>query len=211
MSLRLSRNRWYVVGVLGRADPREPEQSSRHIALPVLVTDPIWSLKQWPVIVQLGGDDLTIPAMPAADWLVVLMVNDFDPEAVFPGLLSAPDQLQVEDHLHHGILTLEEVHHVSMEIISMVSGRPWWVSLRLIHAAAASWDALGGDLVRKADAAALSLSAWLDVLFLLIVRSIDDANRTMFLLKLEMAPTGWGPEPEELEMSGDAFLAMAGE
>lgn len=197
------------MGVLGRADP--PEQPSGNIALPALVSDPIWSLKQWPVLVQMGGEEYTIPALPAADWLPVLMTDDFDPEAVFPGLLIESDQALVEDHLHHGILALEDVHHVSLEIVSTVAGRPWWVALRLIHAAVRSWDALGGDLVRKADASVLSLSAWLDVLFLLVVRGIDDANRTMFLLKLEMTPAGWGPAPEELEMSQDAFLALAGE
>lgn len=153
-----------------------------------------------------------IPALCAADWLQVLMVEDFDPEDVFPGMLSESDRVQVEDQLHHGILLLEDVHHVSLEIISQISGRPWWVALRLIQSARAAWDALGGDIVRKADAATLSLAGWLDILFLVLVRAIDDDKRDMFLLKLQAVPPGWEEDdPEELQMSTDAFLAMAGE
>jgi hypothetical protein len=153
-----------------------------------------------------------IPAMCAADWLQVLMAEDLDPEDVFPGLLSEPDRVEVEDQLHHGVLLLTEVHHTALEVISQVSGRPWWVALRLIQGGRAAWDAIGGDLVRKADASILSLAGWLDVLFLVLVRAIDDDKRDMFLLKLQAVPLGWEEDnPEELEMSTDAFLAMAGE
>jgi hypothetical protein len=163
------------------------------------------------VEVEVCGEDFTIPAMCAADWLQVLMVENLQPEQVFPGLLGEDDQDWFEDQLHQGQLDLEELYVLAFDVIATVTGRPWWVALRLIGIARDSWDALGGEMAQKSDASRLSLAAWLDVLFLLVVRNIDDAKRNMFLMKLELAPEGWGPAPEEtMEMSGDAFLAMAG-
>jgi hypothetical protein len=162
------------------------------------------------VVVDVGQDTFTIPAMSAADWLAVLMVDDISIDDIFPGMLTSVDRTAVEVVLHQGILTLEDVQEVSLEIISRVCGRPWWVALRLIWGARVSWDALGGEMVRY-DADRLSIAGWLDALFLVMLRGLEDNKRSMFLMKLEMPPPGWGPDPEELEMSGNAFLAMAGE
>jgi hypothetical protein len=160
---------------------------------------------------DVAGRELTIPAMCAADWLHVLMNAQLQADDVFPGLLDEDERQFVEDQLHSGILDLGDSQELALEIISQVSGRPWWVSLRLITIARQSWDALGGDMVKRADAAVVPLAAWLDSLFLLIVRNIDDSKRNMFLMKLELAPEGWGPAPEETAgMSADAFMAMAG-
>lgn len=198
-----------MAGHLGRA---EPTPASGSIALPALVTDPIWSLKQWSVVVDVGDEEYTIPAMPAADWLRVLMVDDISIDDVFPGMLEPVDRAQVEEALHAGILTLADIQEVSLEIVSKVSGRPWWVAMRLIQCARISWDALGGEMVRKVDGSTLSLGAWLDGLFLVILRAMEESKRNMFLMKLEMPPPGWGSAvQEELEMSTDAFLAMASE
>lgn len=192
-----------------RAAPSPSPTPSRGVSLPKLVTDPIWSLRPWPVTVQIAGEDVTIPAMPAADWLAVLMTPGLDSGDVFPGMLEEEDRSYVEDRLHAGFLDVEEFLRLGLEIISTVSGRPWWVSLRLIATASQSWDALGGELVNF-DAERLSLAGWLDALFMLIVRNIDDEKRTMFLMKLELPPQGWGEEePKSLEMSADAFMAMA--
>jgi hypothetical protein len=191
--------------------PSSSAPSGGQVSLPHLVLDPVWSLKQWPVVIDVAGQELTIPAMCAADWLHVLMNPELQADDVFPGLLGQDDRAFVEDQLHSSALALDDAQELALEIISQVSGRPWWVSLRLITIARTSWDALGGEMVEKVDASRLPLGGWLDTLFLLIVRTIDDAKRNMFLMKLELAPEGWGPPPEEaVEMSADAFMAMAG-
>lgn len=137
------------------------------------------------------------------------MSTSLGSDDVFPGMLEEDDCNQVEKLLHSGELDIRDVQEAALEVITTVSGRPWWVALRLIQVAREYWDALGGDMAAvRSDA---SIAAWLDILFTLIVRNIDDSKRTMFLMKLEMAPEGWGDNPEELEMSSDAFMAMAGE
>lgn len=195
-----------------RSPPPPPSTpgSPGRITLPRLVTDPVWSLRPWPVHLELAGMEFEIPAMVAADWLAILMDPDLRIDSIFPGLLVDADQAEVEVALHGGGLDLEEYVNLGFEILSEVTGRPWWVALRLIGVARGSWDAIGGEIVRKADAERLSISGWLDVLYPVIIEGLEDSKRSMFLLKLELAPEGWGEEEaDSMEMSTDAFLAMA--
>lgn len=157
-----------------------------------------------------GLGEYTIPAMSAADWLAVLMVSQLAAQDVFPGMLGDPaEQEEIRRQLRSGELDVFEIEDLALETISTVCGRPWWVALRLVYTAQSSWDALGGEMARRADPQRLSIAAWLDVLFLLVVQNIDNEKRTMFLMKLELAPEGWG-EQTEPEMSPESFLAMAG-
>lgn len=193
--------------MVARRAPSSPAPAAPStISLPKLVTDPVWSLKPWPVVVTISGEDVSIPAMYAADWLQLLM-TDLHPDDVFPGLLGEGDRAYVEDCLHAGDVEYEDVQRLALDIISTVSARPWWVAMRLIAVAQQSWDALGGDMT-VIDPERRPLAAWLDYLFLLIVRNIDDKKRTMFLLKLEVIPEGRGEPTKEVEMSADAFLAL---
>lgn len=199
-----------MVARRGRSSPTPPTTpaSNSRISLPQLVVDPVWSLKPWPVVMDLAGQELVIPAMCAADWLQILMDPELQPDDIMPGLLNDSDNSFVEDLLHSGALSWEESQLLALEIVGQVAGRPWWVALRLIGTMRASWDALGGDMVMKADASRLTLSGWLDAAFLLIVRAIEDSKRTMWLMKLEMPPAGHESEAKEPEMSTDAFLAL---
>jgi hypothetical protein len=196
--------------VAGRASPSQSSAQPGQAPLPRLVLDPIWSLKQWPVTIEVARQEFVIPAMPAVDWLAVLMDDSFGPERVFPGLLEEDDRAQVEQLLHSGALDIEQLWRLGLDVITQASGRQWYVAMRLVMTAKEAWDALGGDMAAvRSDA---SLSAWLDILFTLVMRNIEDSKRTMFLLKLEIVPQGWGDEePKAMEMSADAFLAMAGD
>lgn len=185
--------------------------SNDRLVLPRLVADPVWSLQPWPVILVIGELELEIPALPASAWLAVLMVGELELEDIVPGLLYPDDAELVEDALHAGRLNLEQLYELSLEVLAQVSGRAWWVALRLVELARTSWDNLAMEMVR-ADAAKLSLSGWLDILFVVILRAIEDSQRQMFLLKLEQPPPTAlvnGPPQEEPNMSAEEFLAMA--
>lgn len=125
-------------------------------------------------------------------------------------LLPPQDADLLEELLHTRPMDVEEFSRLGFEVLSFASGRPWWVAWRLVYVAVGAWDALGGEMMMKADPTVLSLAAWLDVLFLMILRNIEDSKRSMFLMKLELPPEGWGAV-QEMEMSVDSFLAMAGE
>jgi len=188
----------------------EPSQVAERLVLPRFVTDPIWSLQPWPVVLELGEWTLEIPALPASQWLAVLMVGELELEDILPGLLSAEDADEIEEALYSGLLTLEQLSMLALDVVSQVSGRAWWVALRLVELARIHWDNLAAEMTRV-DASRLSLSGWLDVLFVALLRAMEEGGRQMFLLKLEQPP----PEvldkvtPEDPGMSSAAFLAMA--
>ena len=177
--------------------------------IPTFVTDPIWSLRCWPVDVQLVGHSVQIPALPAADWLAVLAATPLDPEDVFPGLAVDGPEL-VDELLYSGELSLDDLYRTTLEVISTVAGRPWWIALRLIASAVHNWGVVGSKLVLGGvDAEKVSLSAWLDAVFMIIIEGTPEDQLTMFFSKLEFPPPGFEPQ-EEMAMDADAFFdAMA--
>ena len=173
--------------------------------------DPIQSLRPWPVVVTCCGRDVEIPALAAVDWLVILMPEDPQLDDLFPGLLPTEEADWVEEQILAGKLDLGDFQDLLFDVIETVSARKWWVTLRLVDIARRSWDAIGSEmLLRGVDAAVLSLSAWLDVLLLTMLQSMDPKDITMFNLRLEAPPLEVEAEPEEMEMSRSAFLALGG-
>lgn len=146
--------------------------------------------------------------MVAADWLVILMQERWTFESVLPGLLEPEEADWVEECLYTERLSIDDFERLHLDILTTVTGRPWYVALRLIEVARTSWNALGGEVVVKADATSLSIAGWLDVLYLLILRNMDESKVSMFLAQLEMPPIGFAEDPAELEMSPAAFMAL---
>jgi len=180
------------------------------VTVPNTVTDPVWSLQPWPVSVTFAGHLFEVPAVPAVDWLQHLMSPDADPLDAFPGMLSDGDQELINDALLDGAVSMDDVYETCLNVITNVSGRPWWVTLRLVEVAKQSWHSLGAEmLLRGVDATKLSLSGWLDVLLLLIMRNIDPKDAMMFTMKLEQVPPELAAEQKEPEISRSDFMAMA--
>jgi hypothetical protein len=182
--------------------PRPPSAESTRVTVPKLNKDPIWSLKPWPVTVEMHGLTLEIPALPAVDWLVVLMQPELSLDDFIDELLPG-----AEDMLYEQDLDLEQLYEACLEVISAASGRSWWVAMRLIGVARDSWHILSGEML-KVDATRMSLSGWLDVLVLTIVGNMDPKDTAMFSMRLEAPPPDVETKPEELEMSASAFLNM---
>ena len=142
--------------------------------------------------------------MVASDWLALLMKEDFDPVDMFIELL--PDS---ESLLFDGTISVEDLYDLITDVISLVSGRHWWVALRLIGVARDSWHVLGAKMILKhIDPSQLSLSAWLDALLLVTLAEMDPKDVTMFTMRLEAVPETETVPETDLEMSADAFLAM---
>lgn len=193
------------------APSSSPTADSGRITVPSLNLDPIQSMRPWPVVVTCCGRDVEIPALPAVDWLVILMSPEPNLDDLFPGLLSTEDADWVEERIVAGNLGLVEFQGLIFNIIETVSARKWWVALRLIDVARRSWDVIGSEmLLRGVDAAVVSLSAWLDVLLITVLKNTDPKDVAMFNLRLEAAPEQEA-EPEDLEMSRSAFMALGGE
>lgn len=184
---------------------RRPSASSPdRVQVPHLNKDPVWSLRPWPAVIRVAGQDFEVPPLVAADWLAVLMVEDFSMDEFIMLILPEADDL-----LYETGLPLDELYEACTDLISTVSARPWWVTMRLINLARESWEVLGAELILKhVDAATLSLSAWLDALLVVTIRALDPKDVTMFTMRLEAVPETEAEEGVEPEMSAEAFLAL---
>jgi hypothetical protein len=151
---------------------------------------------------------MEIPAMPAADWLSVLMVEDMDLDDIFPGFLTDEDEEVVNTMMLTGDLDADEYQDILLSIIETAAARDWWVVFRLVESARRSWDVLGAEMaLRGIDATQVSLSSWLDVVLIVLLRAMEPEKVQMFCMKLEAPPVG--AEAEEPEMSASDFMAMA--
>lgn len=161
------------------------------------------------MIITVGGEEFTIPALPAADWLAALMSEAFSLDDLFPGLLDNEDQDRATATIMNNFHDMDQFSQLTLDIIELASGRSWWVALRLIGAATSSWDVIGAELIlKRIDPERLSLAAWLDAALLVMLRNMDEKDTTMFLLKVEAAPPEAAEQATEMTMTREAFASM---
>lgn len=191
---------------------RQSGSTTPPVTVQKVVTDPIWSLKIWPVTFTVAGQDFTIPALSASDWLEVLMVPEIDLLAIVNDLLPDEDNAELIDLMWEveDEFTMDDLHDLMFEVVSGVTGRPWWIALRLIAATQVNWDFIGADLaLQGVRADTISIAAWLDVVLLTMLRNIDPEKATMFTSQLEMVPPGMTVEPVDMEISREQFMSMS--
>ena len=149
--------------------------------------------------------------MPAADWLELFLDGEMDALGMVDFLLDVEDAECLRDIMWESdTFQVTDLHDLLLEVISEVTGRPWWVSLKLIATMRMHWDFLGAELaLNGVRADTISIAAWLDVALLTILRNIDPEKATMFTSQLEMPPPGVTIEPETMEISAEHFMSMA--
>lgn len=137
-------------------------------------------------------------------WLSVLMAEPLDLDDLVRYMAVDGEKLLFDETVG------EELYDACLEVISAVSGRPWWQAMRLIQVAASNWNVLGGEMLyRGVLPDTMSLSAWLDILLLVTIRSLDPKDVTMFTLQLENPPADIvDVVVDEPVMSRDQFLSM---
>lgn len=185
-----------------------PASDNSSIQVPKLNRDPIWSLRPWPIDIEVAGTGIQIPPLCATDWLSYLMLPEPDLDLLVSDLVPG-----LEDLVYAELLDLETFYETVLEIVACVSARPWWVAMRLIHVSRVQWDVLGPQMLEKADPNVLSLSAWLDFLLVTILNSMDPKKTTMFTMQLEAVPSiiSKSEDPfDQMEMNAGAFLSMGG-
>lgn len=187
--------------------PAELTQAARAAPVPNLNTDPVWSLKPWPATVLLGVQEFTVPALTAADWLSYLMAPIPDIDGIVLDLLDGSEEL-----IYAETITVEEVYEACLDLIATVCARPWWVALRQINVARGGWHVIGPKMLERVDFERVSIAAWLDILLVVTLESMDPKDTAMFVLKLEAVPAELAedaPAPlDSMEMDRGSFLSL---
>lgn len=197
----------------GRPRGSADQGSTTSVRVSPTDVDPLASLRISRIAVDLGDRRFIIPALPARDWLEILLEEEISPEDIFPGLCDSDDIVAVNLMLAQGQVTMDEMAAALYSVIEAASGRKWWVTLRLCTTIRAGWDRVGGRLashgVTPFD---VSLSYWLDGAYdaiLGILGEMDPKAIGTFTARLIQPPPGLAKQAFEAQRSRavDAFRA----
>lgn len=130
-----------------------------------------------------------IAAMDAVEWIALLTADPLDMYDVFPLLAGQAAVEHVEDALWEGRVSTDDVQRTGLEVVSAVGDRPWWVSLRILHACAESWD-----VIHVNSATGVAFAGWLDEVWSKILTHIDPKKRAGVISDFESTPAGWESE-----------------
>jgi len=173
-------------------------------AVPRTNRDPVRSLRPGPVTFVVKGKEYEIPALPAADWLEVLMRPDWAADDIFVELMPEGINLVLGD------LEPDQAEDLALAVIEEVTGRHWWVAIRLIQTLVQTWDVMGPEAIfNHVDVEKLSLAGWMDAMLVLLMSRLKDEDTTMFAAQLEAPPFGEEIPEEEMAISEGQFLSMA--
>ena len=173
-----------------------------------VATSLLHALQAWPVRIVVGGRGYVIPPTNAATWIAALMSEDLT--GSFLNLLDDEDNERVWDAIIDGEVDLEILSDTILNTVTLVSGRSWWFTMKLLYAAQNSWDAIGGYLALKGIRAdVLPLQGYLDAVLAAVLRHVEPKNQTPFLARLRLPPAGQKIELDE-KKEADAFLAYMG-
>lgn len=171
------------------------------------------SLRPCEIDVELGGETFTVPALPAADWLMAIIG---EPGAVLPGLLSDEDQRVVYKMIVRGRLNPDEINKAWRDLLAAATGRTWWSASRLCMSASdpEAWPTVHGKLLTSGiDMDVVSIGALCNAIyFMILTSSKDDEERTAAKLELELPPPGAEQEAwDDRERLAQDFLANLGQ
>lgn len=163
------------------------------------------------VTVELAGHRFTVPALPAADWLVILTAEHPDGTQILPGLLSEADQDSFDDLLMAGELDLTELGEAIRDTITVASGHPWWWSMGLLSAISGEGGTQALGEMSRLNAQEVSLCNWLNGLYSLLVRHMKNEDKAQLDTQLDTPPAGVEVDLEDLideQASTSAFFGM---
>lgn len=178
------------------------------VTIPQHNLDPVWSLKPWPVELELDGEIWEFPAVPAVDWLAILMDKELDLDRVLLDLCPRGMELLFRDTIEPEVL-----YRAILDLIETASARRWWIAMRLIGVVKANWHVLGPEMVTTGiDPTVLSLAAWLDCMMVALINAMERKEVGLFVSRLEMPPpsevAAEMERVDEFEMSVEQFLSM---
>jgi len=164
-------------------------------------------LRSWSIEVELGGGEYTIPALPAADWLLALADGAWGD--IVPGLLAQDDATDLDDMLSEGTLEEDEIRAAARDALTAAAGIPWWIARTLARFAAQNW--VGPELlIRGVDPGRTCLGGYLAAVYHIATRNLDAMKRGQFDMELQRPPADLPPEEWfDEDAAADSWLAAA--
>lgn len=174
--------------------------------------DPVASVRRGQLTVDFHGRELQITPMTAGDWVEHLYDPELEFGDIFPGLLiDADGRGFVDDLLFDGKVTVEACVDVAKQVLSAASGRPWWLTLRILAVAKLNWELVGGELALAGMRADLvPFGAWLDAVYLLIMRNVEPKRARIVEEQLKRPPFEERQADFDEEREAEAFMAALG-
>lgn len=183
----------------------QPSKPSR-VKGPSWDLDPVASLAPFPLVLDLKGVEVEVPALTAAQWLNIFMSKSPDMNDLLD-LIPDLDELLITEKID-----IDDVNALTMEMITVASGRDWWITLRLLGVAAMHWDNIGYRMITKIDANQASFAAWMLVLQSTLIDTMEPDSVPMFIAQVQMPPPGVAQEEartQHKELTAREFLAVA--
>jgi hypothetical protein len=148
--------------------------------------------------------------LDAAEWLKILLAEDLSLEAIFPGLAGPAVVSEINMLMLEGLISDEDLIDAIKDAIEAVSGRRWWITLRLARTLRNFWERVGGELAAHGVTPfGVSLSYWLDGAYAICFRLIAETEPKRLTEFTQMLVS---PPPDEARKiddvaEGNAFLA----
>jgi hypothetical protein len=168
--------------------------------------DPAASLRCWALEIDLGGRTYEVPALPAADWLPVLLEGD--PLLVLDMFVSIEDGETIDDLILAGQVKADELTEALIGAVEQTAGRPFMASYVLVQATARHWATISGRLSQRGFRWDREpLGAALDAVYSIITMNMKDEDRVKFEALLDTPMPGRKVTPSAAATEGFELLA----
>lgn len=139
------------------------------------------------VLVDLGGREYRIPALPASTWMLVILEQTWSD--VVPGLLEG-DMDDLYEQVESGEVTGEACELAAKDALGAVAGVSWWSVLALVHSAAQDPAVFGELRTSGLDLETAPLGAALVSLYRIYTRDREKKDVARLDADLAAPPEG---------------------
>lgn len=173
--------------------------------------DPLASMRCWAIVMDLGGREFEIPALPAVEWWPVLASGDVS--QILDFIVSSPDDPDnVDELILSGAVTGEDLTQALTDAIEETAGRSLHAAFVLAIVASNQWAVVGGALAQTGFRwDEQPLGAALDAIYEILTSRLDKDNLDKFLALLDNEALTTGKRRGRARQKvADEFEAMAG-
>lgn len=181
------------------------------ISLSPINPDPVASMCLWGADVDFGGRQFYVPPFDAARWLEILLAEPVVFEDMFPGLAGPQAVVDVNQMMLADEASAQDLEQAILDLLEQVSGRRWWITVRLCFSLRRSWESIGGELARHGVTPfGVPLSYWLDAAYSTVIdvfmKGPKPKQAADWTRALTMPPVSEARQIDE-EANANAFLA----